>query len=146
MSEPIIRAAFHAGAAGYLLKEASHTELKTAIHSVAQGQTYVSPMITDKVLLGYLAKSCQSPSEATPWQILSERERQVLKLVAEGATSKTIAECLCISVRTVEKHRASLMSKLSLKSTAALTAFAIRHELVTSAGVLKMDLLSEGNS
>jgi DNA-binding NarL/FixJ family response regulator len=68
-----------------------------------------------------------------------------LKLVAEGATSKGIAECLCISVRTVEKHRASLMLKLNLRTTAALTAYAIKHELVTSVGVLKLDFLSEGN-
>lgn len=146
MSEPIVRAAFHAGAAGYLLKEASHAELKTAIYSVAQGQTYVSPMIADKVLCGYLREYSPFPSEASPWQRLSDRERQVLKLVAEGATSKAIAECLCIGVRTVEKHRANLTSKLGLKTTAALTAFAIRHELVTSADVLKTDLLSEGNS
>lgn len=146
MSEPIVRAALHAGAAGYLLKEASHAELKTAIHCVSQGQPYLSPMIADKVLFGYLGKHSPSPSEASPWQRLSDRERQVLKLVAEGATSKAVAECLCISVRTVEKHRASLMSKLNLKTTAALTAFAIRHELVTSADVLKIDLLSEGHS
>ena len=145
MSESIIRAALQAGAAGYLLKESSYAELRTAIHSVAQGQTYLSPMITDKVLGGYLGKQSPFGSEETPWQKLSVREREVLKLVAEGATSKGIAECLCISVRTVEKHRASLMMKLNLRTTAALTAYAIKHELVTSAGVLKLDLLSEGN-
>ncbi len=69
-----------------------------------------------------------------------------MKLVAEGATSKEIAENLCISVRTVEKHRASFMSKLNLRTTAALTAYAIKHELVTSAGVLKLDLLLEEDS
>lgn len=146
MSESIIRAALHAGASGYLLKESSYTELRTAIHSVAQGQTYLSPMITDKVLYGYLGKQSPFPSEGSPWQRLSDREREVLKLVAEGGTSKAIAERLCISVRTVEKHRASLMMKLNLRTTAALTAYAIEHELVTSADVLKLDLLSEGNS
>ena len=146
MSEPIVRAALQAGAAGYLLKESSYAELRTAIHSVAQGQTYLSPMIADKVLCGYLEKQSPLPGEGGPWQRLSDREREVLKLVAEGATSKAVAETLCISVRTVEKHRASLMIKLNLKTTAALTAYAIKHELVTSAGVLKLDLLSEGNS
>ena len=146
MSEPIIRAALQAGAAGYLLKESSYAELRTAIHTVAQGKTYLSPMIADKVLCGYLGKQSPFPGEETPWQRLSVREREVLKLVAEGATSKGIAECLCISVRTVEKHRASLMMKLNLRTTAALTAYAIKHELVTSAGVLKLDLLSEENS
>jgi DNA-binding NarL/FixJ family response regulator len=97
MSEPIVRAALHAGAAGYLLKEASHAELRTAIHSVAQGQTYLSPMITDKVLCGYLEKHSPFPSETNPWQILSERERQVLKLVAEGATSKSPSACASAS-------------------------------------------------
>jgi DNA-binding NarL/FixJ family response regulator len=100
-------------------------------------------MIADKVLCGYLGKHSSIPSETSPWQILSERERVVLKLVAEGATSKGIAECLCLSVRTVEKHRASLMSKLNIKSIASLTAFAIKHELLTSVDVLKIDLLSE---
>lgn len=146
MSEPIVRAALHAGAAGYLLKEATYEELRTAIHSVAQGQTYLSPMITEKVLSGYLEKQSPFPGEGSPWQRLSDREREVLKLVAEGATSKEIAESLCISVRTVEKHRASLMIKLNLRTTAALTAYAIKHELVTSAGVLKLDLLLEENS
>jgi two-component system, NarL family, response regulator NreC len=146
VSESIIRAALQAGATGYLPKESSYTELKAAIHSVAQGQTYLSPMIADKVLSGYLGKQSSSPSDENPWQKLSVREREVLKLVAEGATSKEVAECLCISARTVEKHRASLMLKLNLRTTAALTAYAIKHELVTSAGVLKLDLLSEGNS
>lgn len=148
MSEPIVRAAFHAGAAGYILKEASHEELKTAIHSVAQGQTYLSPMITNTVLSGYLDKHSSFAMEASPWQELSDREREVLKLVAEGGTSKKIGERLCISVRTVEKHRANLMSKLHLKTTASLTVFAIKHELVTSADVLKLDLdlQSEENS
>jgi len=146
MSEPIVRAALHAGAAGYLLKESSFEELRTAIHSVARGHPYLSPMITDKVLSGYVGKQSPLPSEGSPWQRLSDREREVLKLVAEGATSKEIGESLCISVRTVEKHRASLMTKLNLKTTAGLTAYAIKHELVTSAGVLKIDLLSEENS
>jgi DNA-binding NarL/FixJ family response regulator len=146
MSEAIIRATLHAGAAGYLLKESSYSELRTAIHSVAQGQTYLSPSITDKVLSGYLGKQSPFPGEESPWQKLSDREREVLKLVAEGATNKAIAESLRISVRTVEKHRASLMMKLNLRTTAALTAYAIKHELVTSTDVLKLDLLSEENS
>lgn len=146
MSESIVRAALQAGAAGYLLKESSYAELRTAIHRVAQGQTYLSPMIADKVLSGYLGKQSPFPGEDSPWQKLSDREREVLKLVAEGATSKEIAENLCISVRTVEKHRASFMSKLNLRTTAALTAYAIKHELVTSAGVLKLDLLLEEDS
>ncbi|MEQ1627918.1 MAG: response regulator transcription factor [Nitrospira sp.] len=145
MSEPIVRAALQAGAAGYLLKEASHAELKTAIYSVAQGKMYLSPMITDKVLSGYLGNPASAPSESNPWHRLSDREREALKLVAEGATSKEIAKQLCISIRTVEKHRASLMSKLNLKSTAALTAYAIKHELVSSADVLRLDLLQEDN-
>lgn len=143
MSEPIVRAALQAGAAGYLLKEASHAELKTAIYSVAQGKTYLSPMITDKVLCGYLGTPASAPNESDPWRRLSDREREALKLVAEGATSKEIAKQLCISIRTVEKHRASLMSKLNLKSTAALTAYAIKYELVSSAEVLKRDRLQE---
>lgn len=145
MSEPIVRAALQAGAAGYLLKEASHAELKTAIYSVAQGKMYLSPMITDKVLCGYLGNQSAALNEPSPWHRLSDREREALKLVAEGATSKEIAKQLCISIRTVEKHRASLMSKLNLKSTAALTAYAIKHELVSSSDVLRLDLLQGDN-
>ena len=146
VSEAMIRAALQAGATGYLPKESSYAELKAAIHSVAQGQTYLSPMIANKVLSGYLGKQSPSPNDETPWQKLSVREREVLKLVAEGATSKEVAECLCISVRTVEKHRASLMLKLNLRTTAALTAYALMHDLVTSADLLKHDTLSGGNS
>lgn len=142
-SEPIVRAALHAGAAGYVLKEASHAELRTAIHAVAKGQTYLSPMIADKVLSGLLEPSSKSVNELSPWHQLSPREREVLKRVAEGASNKAIAESLCLSVRTVEKHRASLMSKLKLRSTAALTAYAIKYELVDSTSVLKHDLQSD---
>ena len=142
VSESIIRAALQAGATGYLPKESPYTELRMAIQSVANGHTYLSPMIADKVLYGYLGQHPVSADDENPWKLLSARERDVLKLVAEGATSKAIAECLCLSVRTVEKHRASVMLKLNLRTTAALTAYAIKHELVTSAGVLKLDLLS----
>lgn len=139
LSEPIVRAAIQAGAAGYLLKEATRTELSTAIHSVAKGHLYISPLIADKVLSGYIGMFTPSQREINPWQILSEQEQDVLKQVAEGATNKEIAAALCISVRTVEKHRASLTSKLNLKTTAALTAYAIEQELVTSAAVIRRD-------
>jgi DNA-binding NarL/FixJ family response regulator len=139
LSEPIVRAAIQAGAAGYLLKDTTRTELITAIYSVAKGRTYISPLIADKVLPRYVGMPASSKRKTTPWQILSEREQGVFKYVAEGATNKAIAAALNISVRTVEKHRASLMSKLNLRTTAALTAYAIEHELVTSDAVLKYD-------
>jgi len=144
-SDHIVQAALLAGAWGYLLKEASYDELMIAIHAVGNGQRYISPSIADKVVSGLsLSPPGQTEGLANPWQRLSDRERQVLKFVAEGMSNKEIADNLCLSVRTVEKHRASLMAKLNLKTVAALTAFAIKCQLVTDTDVLKRDPGSKG--
>ena len=102
-----------------------------AIRTVLGGKFYLSPGISEKIIEGYLAGNKPSKSSTTPWEALTARERGILKLIAEGYKNKDIAEYLCISVKTVEKHRANLMQKLDLHSVSALTALAIEKGLVT---------------
>lgn len=127
-TEEYIRTALRAGANGYVLKNASQHELIMAIQSAVNGKTYISPMVSDRVVDGYLdggKTPLRSASDS-----LTSRERQVLKLIAEGRRNKDIATYLSISVKTVEKHRANVMRKLKLHSASALTAFAIENGLV----------------
>jgi two-component system response regulator NreC len=129
-TDEYILATLQAGADGYLLKDSTHTELGMAIRTVLGGKFYLSPGISEKIIEGYLAGNKPSKS-TTPWETLTARERGILKLIAEGYKNKDIAEYLCISVKTVEKHRANLMQKLDLHSVSALTALAIEKGLVT---------------
>ncbi len=127
--EEYVLACLEAGANGYLLKDATHGELMTAAQLVLDGKTYLSPEIVDKVVNNFVRSKVNSKS-TTSWETLTQRERQVLKLVAEGNTNKNMAEYLCISIKTVEKHRASLMNKLDLHNISALTTYAIEKGLV----------------
>ncbi len=129
-SEEYILATFKAGADGYVLKDATHEELLMALRSVLKGKPYISPEISEKVLEGYL-EGRKTLKSKTSWETLTFREREILKLIAEGYKNKEIAEELCISAKTVEKHRSNLMEKLNLHSAQALTAFAIEHGLVS---------------
>jgi DNA-binding NarL/FixJ family response regulator len=129
-AEEYILATFRAGANGYLLKDSTHAELVMAVKKVLSGKQYISPEISEKVIEGYLEGKKTLKSQ-TSWETLTHREREILKLIAEGYKNKKIAEDLCISVKTVEKHRANLMEKLDLHSIQALTAFAIERGLVT---------------
>jgi DNA-binding NarL/FixJ family response regulator len=122
-------ATLQAGVDGYVLKDATHDELVMAIHNVMAGKPYLSPGISEKVIEGYLEGKEGSPSVSS-WQKLSQREREVLKLIAEGYKNKEIAEDLCISLKTVEKHRANLMKKLDLHNAATLTVYAMERGLV----------------
>jgi DNA-binding NarL/FixJ family response regulator len=128
-AEEYILAALEAGADGYVLKDANHAELMMAMETVLGGKSYLSPSISEKVIQGYLeGKKTTKPSSA--WETLTPRERQVLKLIAEGHRNKEIADYLCVSVKTVEKHRANLMQKLDLHNASALTALAMEKGLV----------------
>jgi DNA-binding NarL/FixJ family response regulator len=128
-TEEYLRTTLKAGADGYVLKDATHDELVMAIESVLKGKTYLSPGVSGKVIEGYLeGKERQVPPSTLG--LLSQREREVLKLIAEGYKNKEIATDLCISLKTVEKHRANLMKKLDLHNAAALTAYAIEQGLV----------------
>lgn len=128
-----IQESLTAGADGYLLKDASQEELRLAIRTVLNGKPYLTPDISDRIISGYL----EGNKEASPspsWNRLTQRERQVLKLIAEGNSSKLIAEYLCLSVKTVEKHRSNLMNKLDIHNASKLTGFAIEQGLLAGYG------------
>ena len=131
-SEEYIRAALNAGADGYVLKDASRADLLQAIRAVLSGQTYLCPSVTARVVSGYLRPKSGDPESINVEQITG-REREVLTRVALGQSNKLIARALVVSIKTVEKHRANLMRKLTLHNTAAVTRFAIRHGMVTAA-------------
>lgn len=128
-TEEYILATLKAGADGYVLKDATHSELVMAIRNVLQGKSYLSPGISEQLIEGYLeGKKALPPS--SPWESLTQREREILKLIAEGYRNREIADFLYISVKTVEKHRANLMQKLDLHNTSALTAYAMEKGLI----------------
>lgn len=129
-TEEYILAALKAGADGYVLKDATHSELMLAIDCILTGKSYLSPGISEKVIEGYL-EGRKTLKMLSPWETLTQREQEVLKMVAEGYKNKDIADYLCISAKTVEKHRANLMKKLDLHSVSALTAFAMEKGLMT---------------
>jgi two-component system response regulator NreC len=129
-TEEYLMATLQAGVDGYVLKDATHDELVMAIHNVMAGKPYLSPGISGKVIEGYL-EGKEGSLSVSSWQKLSQREREVLKLIAEGYKNKEIAEDLCISLKTVEKHRANLMKKLDLHNAATLTVYAMERGLVS---------------
>jgi len=128
-SEEYILSSLQAGADGYVLKKTPKTELLTAIRHVLDGRRYLSPSISDTIIDRFL-ESKEASADRSPWATLTRRERQILKLVAEGHKSKDIADLLSISVKTVEKHRDNLMGKLGLRNVAALTALAAEKGLI----------------
>ncbi len=130
-SEEYILEAFGNGADGYCLKNDTHSELLTAIKSLLDGNSYISPSVSGKVLEGYLEGRKKLKKE-TSWESLTNREKEVLKLVAEGYSSVEIGELLNISSKTVDKHRSNIMNKLNLHRASALTAYAIEKGLVGS--------------
>jgi DNA-binding NarL/FixJ family response regulator len=119
-----VREILRAGARGYLLKDAFDQDLVNAIRSIAQGQAYLSPAISDAVLSDY------RKHVTDPIDLLTSREREVLQLIAEGQTNKEIATRLNLSVYTVEAHRGRIMEKLNLHSTGELVRFALRKGLI----------------
>ena len=127
-AEEYIRDCLQSGADGYVLKNATREELMTAIHKVLNGKTYLSQEVSDQIVNGY--KGSINPYTQSAWQSLSAREREVLKLVAEGNTNKVISNLICVSIKTVEKHRSNMMKKLNMHNSAALTAFAIEKGLL----------------
>ncbi|MCJ7838785.1 MAG: response regulator transcription factor [Burkholderiales bacterium] len=128
-ADEYIHESLKAGADGYILKDATHDELRVAVRSVLNGKTYLSPDISNKVVSVYLGGG-KSNGLSLAWESVTHRERQVLKLVAEGRANKFIAEYLCLSVKTVEKHRSNLMRKLDLHNASMLTSFAIGKGLL----------------
>ena len=120
-----VREAFEAGAAGYVLKEAADTEVVGALRAVAAGERYVHPTLGARLVAAEAEE--RKRAEADP---LSEREREVLRLLALGHTNQEIAKMLYISVRTAETHRAHIMRKLGLSSRAELVRYALAEGLL----------------
>jgi len=129
MAEEYFLEALEAGANGYVLKESSRDELILAMRYVMSGKKYLSPEIQAKMVAAYLSDDKVSkPKDG--WSTLTHRERQILKLIAEGRTNNQTAGYLNISVKTVAKHRANLMKKLDLHNASSLTAFAVTRGLL----------------
>ena len=120
-----VREAFAAGASGYVLKEAADTEVVAAIRTVAAGQSYVNPSLGAR--MAEAEAKAAAEAKADP---LSEREHEVLRMLALGHTNQEIAKTLYISVRTAETHRAHIMQKLGLASRADLVRYALAHKLI----------------
>jgi len=117
--------AISSGANGYLLKEDADTELFSAIETIRRGRIYLSPFLSEESKEDW-AEIARGKRDLPFAESLTTREKQVLKLIAEGKSSKEIADLLFISVRTVERHRANIMEKLNLKKTADLVKYAIQ--------------------
>lgn len=122
--------AISAGADGYLLKEDADTELFSAIETIQQGRTYISPLLTGEVTDDLLR--IYRGNHQLPIDNLTTREREVLQLIAEGRSNREIANLLYISVRTVENHRARIMKKLDMKKTADLVRYAIQKGIISA--------------
>ena len=124
-----LRQALSRGASGYVLKKAADNELISAVRAVLRGEVYVQPSM-NKALLNDLLPHESAATPSDPWESLSEREQEVITLVALGHTSAEIAERLSLSAKTVETYRARGMEKLNLRSSAALVQFAIARGLL----------------
>jgi len=128
-TEEYILPVLKAGADGYVLKNDTQAELMAAIKCVLEGKSYLSPGVSQKVIEGYVNGN-KTVKTKSSWDTLTQREREVLKLIAEGYKNREIADDLCISIKTVIKHRSNLMEKLDLHNVADLTTFAIEKGLV----------------
>ena len=122
----LVLESLRAGVTGYVLKTRASSELVQAIRAVSRGETFLTQSISRSVVQAFLKKS------EVPDRTITDRERQVLQLVAEGKTTKEIASILGISVKTAESHRSNLMDKLDIHDTAGLVRYAIRQGIIQS--------------
>ena len=129
-SEDYVFSALRAGADGYVLKDSGSSEFLSAVRAVLSGERYLSAAVARYVVNAYLGGREGKSSTADP-EGLTIREREILKLVAEGYRNREMAEYLCLSEKTVEKHRASLMRKLQVTTVSGLVAYAVKRGLVT---------------
>lgn len=127
-NESYVLEALRAGAKGYVLKESPAEELVRAVHKVSAGHRYLGPPLSDLAIEAYMQKT--EGSKVDPYETLTSREREVLHLVAQGHTNAEIAKRLFISQRTVEVHRANMMSKLSLRTQAQLLRYAVKKGIL----------------
>ena len=127
--EEYIWQALQAGASGYLLKNASAAELELAVTAVARGETYLSPAVSKHVIDGYLQRARSEPSLSDR---LTPRQREVLRLIAKGHTTKEVATLLNVSKKTVGTHRMQLMKRLGIHNVAGLVRYAVRTGLIST--------------
>ena len=123
-SEEMLAKAFHSGCSGYILKENAFEELAEAIRKTMSGGIYVSDELVPLMVSGFLSSEKEEKGD------LSGREREILKLLAEGYSNKEIAEMLVISVKTVETHRANIMKKHNFKNITELVLYAVRNHII----------------
>ena len=128
-NEEYVLNALQVGASGYLEKDTGVDELLNAIHSVYHDNSFLSPGISKTVIDAYLLRASKA-KESTVFETLSNREREVLQLIAEGFTNREVAKQLFIAVKTVEAHRAHIMGKLDIHDIAKLVKYAIRKGMV----------------
>jgi two-component system response regulator NreC len=128
-NEEYVLQSFQAGASGYILKEGAVEELVSAIRSIHADKSFLSPTVSKTLVDAYLRKMETGKTE-TPFDLLTDREREVLQLIAEGFTNREVAKQLFISVKTVEAHRAHIMQKLNIHDIAKLVKYAIQKGLV----------------
>jgi DNA-binding NarL/FixJ family response regulator len=127
-NEEHVLQALQAGATGYMLKASATQELQLAVHAAMSGELYLSPRVSRHVVQGYIQRV---DPEAGSLDLLTPRQRMVLRLIAEGRTNKQIAHLLVLSVKTVEAHRAQLMQRLGIRDVPGLTRFAMRMGMVS---------------
>ena len=128
-SDQYVLQAFEQGADGYCVKDSSFEEFRLAVQTVLDGKRYISSGIAEQVLDGYVQHRRRLKPKST-WDSITAREKEVLKLIGEGFSNKQIAKVLRISIKTVEKHRSSLMAKLDMHNAAALAAYAVQKGLI----------------
>jgi DNA-binding NarL/FixJ family response regulator len=128
--EEYVMQALRAGAAGFLLKDAATGELELALRSVIRGESWFSPAVSRQVVEGYVQRVGGDPAG----DVLTARQREVLRLVAAGKSTKEIAFDLKLSVKTVETHRAQIMERLGIRDVAGLVRYALRTGLVPPEG------------
>lgn len=127
--ETYVVRALMAGAKGYLLKEATEEDLLPAVRAVAAGKSFFSPAVSRLLLEDYVRQLKQRGLEDS-YHLLTDREREVLQLLAEGRSNKEVASVLGVGVSTIETHRANLMQKLSLRNTAEIVLYAVRKRVI----------------
>ena len=127
--EEYLYQAISAGANGYLLKDDAERELFTAIESIRKGKVYISPGLADQSMQNW-ARLRRGENDSHVVEALTVRQREILKLIAEGKSNKEIGDLLCLSVRTVERHRANMMERLNIRKTAELVQYALRKHYI----------------
>lgn len=125
----LVIGALRAGVAGYLLKDCDFEELKRAIQAVNNNETFLSPKVAGTVVKGYMDKLVQLDDSSLG--VLTVREREILQLIAEGNSTRQMAEKINLSTKTIEYHRRNIMDKLDIHNTAELTKFAIREKITS---------------